>query len=346
MLSLSFNSCKEDIKSVSNDNAKSETILIEKNARVVDGDPSFEKELDTISLFGPHSITRSVLEDRNGNIWIASWEGIICYNGKSFTNYTLKDGLRQFHVFSILEDRSGNLWFGMIGGGVYKFNGNTFTNFTTEQNLAGNSVLCIMEDMTGNIWLGTNEGASCYNGSSFITYTTKHGLINNSIQSMTIDRAGKIWFGTNGGISIFDGKRFSDFDKFNGTSFNNVKSLLTDRTGNIYISCREGFIFFNGTNLIDLSTALIGSAIEDRSGNIWITGGGANSPDVVLSKYDPQIRGEHAFTRILSKNDNAILGEGEFNKQIFGITVDRTGNIWFGTAKGVCKYDGKTFRRF
>ncbi|MBK6400158.1 MAG: hypothetical protein IPF75_18375 [Bacteroidetes bacterium] len=41
----------------------------------VDGDPAFEQNLDTISEYAPHSITRNILNDRNGNIWLASWEG-------------------------------------------------------------------------------------------------------------------------------------------------------------------------------------------------------------------------------------------------------------------------------
>jgi hypothetical protein len=75
----------------------------------VKGDPSFIIPDDTVSQHGPRNITRNLLTDKNGNIWIASWDGIIRYDGKVFTNMTLKSGLRHYHAFSAFEDRSGIL---------------------------------------------------------------------------------------------------------------------------------------------------------------------------------------------------------------------------------------------
>src|SRR5690349_11316285 len=66
---------------------------------------------------GPSNITRNVIQDRKGNIWMATWEGIFRYDGKSFTNITSNVSSARF--FSLLEDRNGNFWFGSIGSGVY-----------------------------------------------------------------------------------------------------------------------------------------------------------------------------------------------------------------------------------
>ena len=49
---------------------------------------------------GPTRITRNLIQDRKGNIWIASWEGIFKYDGKSFTNITNKISSARF--FSVL----------------------------------------------------------------------------------------------------------------------------------------------------------------------------------------------------------------------------------------------------
>jgi streptogramin lyase len=87
---------------------------------------------------GPNNISRNIIQDRKGNIWIASWEGIFRYDaqGKSFTNITSQISSARF--FSVLEDRKGNLWFGSIGSGVYYYDarlndgvgqGNTVTDF-------------------------------------------------------------------------------------------------------------------------------------------------------------------------------------------------------------------------
>src|SRR6188768_290948 len=102
-------------------------------------DPYFIESTDTISSHGPNHITRDILQDRKGNLWFATWLGIIKYDGKLFTNYTLKENLIHFHVFSLYEDKKGNLWFGTARGGLYKYNGKTFTLFTTKDGLPHNT---------------------------------------------------------------------------------------------------------------------------------------------------------------------------------------------------------------
>src|ERR1700728_478608 len=103
-----------------------------------------------ITPTGPNTTTRNVIQDRKGNIWIAAFDGIFRYDGKSFTNITSKVSSARF--FSVLEDRRGNLWFGSIGSGVYYYDGKSFTNFTTEERLLNNVVTSIYEDKKGNIW--------------------------------------------------------------------------------------------------------------------------------------------------------------------------------------------------
>src|ERR1700743_163313 len=100
-------------------------------------DPSIKPETkDVIISSRPNRITRNIIQDRKGNIWIASWDGIFRYDGKSFTNITNKVSSARF--FSVLEDRKGNFWFGSIGSGVYYYDGESFRNFTTKEGLAGN----------------------------------------------------------------------------------------------------------------------------------------------------------------------------------------------------------------
>ena len=193
----------------------------------VDGDPTFDKKLDTISNQGPHSITRNVLEDRSGNIWIASWDGIIQYDGKQFTNYTLKFGLRQFHVFSMLEDSKGNLWFGNNGSGLFRYDGTALINFTEEKGLSNPEfrlsgkdgpntlarVYSINEDRNGDLWIGTvDAGVWRYDGTNLTQYTTRDGLTSNAINTIYKDHLGDLWFGTDAdGVCRFNGKKFEMF---------------------------------------------------------------------------------------------------------------------------------------
>lgn len=86
---------------------------------------------DLVTSHGPNTMVRTIKQDRNGNIWIASTEGIIRYDGKSFTNITSNVSSARF--FSVLEDRKGNFWFSSVGSGVYYYDGKSFRNFTTKE---------------------------------------------------------------------------------------------------------------------------------------------------------------------------------------------------------------------
>ena len=51
--------------------------------------------------------------DKDGNLWFSiKGEGAYRYDGKSFTNFTTKDGLCNNIVGSIIQDKAGNILFG------------------------------------------------------------------------------------------------------------------------------------------------------------------------------------------------------------------------------------------
>ena len=80
----------------------------------------------------------SIVQDESGNIWFGTEAGDISkreteggvwiYNGESFKNLSIKDGLTQSCVWCILEDRSGGFWFGTRNG-FCRYDGKTFTGF-------------------------------------------------------------------------------------------------------------------------------------------------------------------------------------------------------------------------
>ena len=308
------------------------SFLPEMNPPLVD--TYFAHTKDTFSSQGPQSITRNILEDRNGTFWLASWSGIISYDGKQFTNHTLKDDLIKFHVFSVLEERSGNLWFGTIRGGVYKYDGKSFTLFTTADGLPDNIIGCMMQDKAGNIWFGTDIGVSRYDGKKFTNFSTEDGLSGNSVNAIMQDKSGKIWFGTRGGeqsdACYYDGKAFTLFRKEDGTRFSNVRSIIEDKEGFIWIGGQDGLCRFDpyastkaGGKSNEFSTKdFIGYILEDKKGNIWLSKGVEGSADMTLTMFDGK-----SFTEIRR------------DRQIFGIIEDSTGKIWFGSIDGAYRYD-------
>jgi ligand-binding sensor domain-containing protein len=291
-------------------------------------DPYFVKSKDTISTRGPNCIVRNLLQDKTGNIWLATWQGIMRYDGKVFTNYTLKNDLIKFHVFSLFEDSKGNLWFGTARGGLYRYNGKSFTLFTTKDGLADNTVSCMTEDKEGNIWFGTENGASRYDGKTFTNFTTQNGLSGNNINSIIQDKTGKLWF-SGDGVTCYDGKSFTKFTDKNGQPFQQVASLLEDKDGKIWIGTGKGkgLCYYDGKSLSDyLVPNFVMYMCEDKKGNLWLSYNTYPvNPKFVLYRYDGK-----SFAKIM---------EEPYSGAIFGIIEDKNGNIWFGTGLGVCRFD-------
>jgi hypothetical protein len=295
-----------------------------------ESDPTFVNPADTVSAFAPRRITRSITRDKAGNLWFASWDGIVRYDGKLFTNFTLKEGLRRFHVFSVLEDRSGNLWFGTVGGGVYRYDGQSFVNLTERNGLVHNTVNCIFEDNLGGIWFGTGGGASRLDGQSFANFTEKDGLSHNLVTAITQDEAGTIWFGTRRGICSYNGQSFAYLLNKAGAPYENIWAAIKDRSGQLWFGAASGLWRYDGKTMVNISANPTNNLFEDRSGNLWISSGGELKGQMALYRYD-------------GAAVKPIPGAGEGINQIFGICEDTAGHIWFGTSEGVRRYDGKGF---
>ena len=179
------------------------------------------------------------LQDKAGNMWFGTTgEGVYRYDGKSFTQFTKKDGLSSNKVWSILEDKVGNIWIGTedgicrydpkraIGKNIIPvpitvnfmpiISNNNYNDYGSKKN----AVWSIFQDKTGKIWFGTGEGVYCYNGKTFTHFLQNDGVINKEhlhlkmVDCILEDTNGNIWFASGmppgmEGVCRFDPKPVS-----------------------------------------------------------------------------------------------------------------------------------------
>ena len=67
-----------------------------------------------------HSVNCSI-QDKNGDIWFGTTDGLYRYNGKMFTNYKTIEGISFEGMTKMIEDKAGNIWFGAAGG-IIRYN--------------------------------------------------------------------------------------------------------------------------------------------------------------------------------------------------------------------------------
>lgn len=314
-----------------------------------------------VTSTGPNHITRNIIQDKKGNIWIASFDGVFKYDGKSFTNITGKVSSARF--FSVLADNKGNLWFGSIGSGVYYYDGRSFKNFTTRDGLLNNEVTCIYEDKAGNIWFGAGGGASRYDGKSFRNYIINGDAMNEDrtgktfqnrppyeVTSIIEDKTGRFWFATRGNTFVYDGKTFTVF-AHDSKPFKNVRSVIEDKKGNIWLGGADGLWRYNGSTFTNFTQKFVGYIMEDKKDNIWTSSERSNSQAWALPGYDGKSLADEAWA--LSRYDEKTLAnkkpmvaEITYKPMTFGVLEDDKGNIWFGAMDGVYRYDGSAVTAF
>lgn len=307
---------------------------------------------NVIALHGPNnntpnSLTRTIIQDRKGIIWIASWQGVFRYDGKMFTNMTSEVSSARF--FSALEDSKGNLWFGSIGSGVYRYDGKYFQNFTTQDGLLNNEIVSIYEDKQGYVWFGVNGGASRYDGKYFRNYMVNGDSMTedttgkvvpdftrpmHEVNAIIEDKTGTFWFATRGHTFVYDGKTFTTVTH-NGQPFNNVRSIIEDKKGNIWLGGTDGLWRYNRNIFAKITQNFVGYIYEDKKGNIWTSS--ETKQGWVLSRYDEK--------SLSNKKPTATEINPLEGRMLFGILEANNGNIWFG-ADDVYRYDGKTITDF
>ncbi|MFI5220470.1 MAG: two-component regulator propeller domain-containing protein, partial [Bacteroidia bacterium] len=159
----------------------------------------------------------SVIEDRDGTLWVMSFRELVHYNqaDRSYKIFENKfpDGepFQGVHLFPDSSD-SGFLWIATWGSGLVHFDkrSETFTSYNFEKSISKNLyniVFRIHQQAPGKLWLGTNAGIAVfdtkkkiYEGFVLDSINDKP-IVNTQINDIYRDDEGITWIGTVGGLS-------------------------------------------------------------------------------------------------------------------------------------------------
>ena len=263
---------------------------------------------------------QTIQQDKSGNIWLGTGKGICCYDGRSFRNFKdypqtlVWDGLP-----NVWRKEPGNLWFsGGANGGIYRYDGNSFSNYrfpgdepespSSSRPYSLYDIYCIFEDRAGNLWFGTqNKGVCRFDGKN-LSWFVDEGLAGAAVRTIFQDKAGNLWFGNNGyGLFRYDGKYLRNITAEKGLDNPGFLEKFQEKEGTL---------------------ARVWAINEDTDGNLWI-----GTIDAGAWRYD-------------GKNmTNYTTKDGLTDNGITAIYKDQKGELWFGTAGELCKFNGKYFAK-
>ena len=303
---------------------------------------------------------RRVLQDRQGFLWVATYDGLSRYDGATFTEFHHDPGdphsLGDDITSRLFEARDGHLWVGTESGlDRYDPVTETFAHFRHNPDdsttIGKGPVAAIAEDAGGALWVGTwSGGLNRYDPETATFAHFRHdpddpaSLPHDNVYALAPDPDGGLWVGTAAGVvrivaPAHDAAALSrvDFDMtstFGGGII--AYALRLDRTGLLWVGTSD-----MGLLRYDPATGAtrhyppgpggpghpwVLSIFEDREGALWVgTAGGG------LHRYDA---GRDAFERFGHDPADPTSLADHHVRDVF---EDRTGVLWVGTGRGLSR---------
>ena len=260
-------------------------------------------------LSGNH--VRSLFEDREGNIWVATMDGLDRFRSVAAASFSVRQGLSTPSTMTALVARDGSVW----------------TSTADGLNRWKNGEISIYRASAPSRPAGLANSEEVHRS---VREIVDRGLADNQVGSLFEDDAGRIWVSAFHGISRFENGRFLHLGAPPGGWVNGITG---DGGGGVWIAYQDlGLYHFVGDRLQEhfpwtrLEHGVASAMLPDRSKGLWL---GFFKGGVVYFQGG-EIRASY------SKKDG--LGTG----RVMGLQLDTDGVLWAATESGLSRIsDGR-----
>jgi signal transduction histidine kinase/ligand-binding sensor domain-containing protein len=310
-----------------------------------------------------------IMEDRDDNLWLASYCGVLRVAHYGFTGYGVDDGLANERINSIFENRDGELFVingpgtigadGSTGRRVNEFDGARFNtgapNVPARVNYHGwGWAQTVIQDHLGEWWVPTGNGLFRFPKVGRVgelararprpVSTAGEDTGRTEVFRLYEDSRGDVWMATTGRhFGLLRWERATDVihDHTAETGVppnTDFTFFLEDRAGNLWVGTSEGggLLRYRGGRFKRFTTAdglppgWIIYLHLDRAGRLW-----------VASQLGGLNRVDDPSADALRVVKYTTL-EGLSSNNVRSITEDEWGRIYAGTGHGVDRIDTET----
>lgn len=278
----------------------------------------------------PSNSVLDVLQDKQGYIWLASYDGLIRFDGRSFNVFT-KESRNGFNSNSarVLEvDKDGTLWVGTNTDGLFSWRNGIFKSYGKEEGLPDLSVRALGFDIFGKLWVGTASGIAVANGESFKFFAAGEGistfLLPLSDGSMlTGSNKPGLWKTGASGLEPWPGPEAAGSPEAELIGSTPFSSAYIDQKNQLWLGTVSGkLLVIKGNELIEtiepenLKGGTVKKFLADRDGTLWV------ATDKGLFYGDQN--GLETYNET----------NGLPNNSVTSLYQDREGSLWTGTERG------------
>ncbi|HYF71159.1 MAG TPA: histidine kinase [Ohtaekwangia sp.] len=275
-----------------------------------------------------------IIIDREQNIWISSWEGVIKCRSTPFVQHQPLD-VEIVDAYSMIETASGELLIGSNHGMLFRKLESSFQLVFPKGKIVRSAELFdLFEDERKRLWIATGyQGIAVINGNAIHNITTTNGLSNNSVLFLAPDNDEKLWAGTENGANRFDLNSDSfHSDQFSFADANQACHLygLMQQSETIWFYGKKG-IFKLKDNLLykDSITGLgrndfeIRKIVADRKGSYWVATQGLGLLQCRISEKGLQL--VKSWTTSAGLRSDILLD----------VICDKNNQIWISEYHGI-----------
>lgn len=323
---------------------------------------------DTNSISSNHISPQAFWEDRDSNLWVATYKGGLNFfdrDKEQFISYRADDkhlnNISMDKLFAIEPDGKGGLWIATAGRGFNHYNAGKFKKWNDDEHNPGllmNSTItrCLKQDKNSVLWIGTNNGVCRFDPKKeiqpfeYFPYKpgSKKSLSDSYVTTIIEDRKGNIWLGTANGLNRWDSHEaiFVPFffdDRFPGKNkdINYIHDILEDDDGKLWLGTNGGLLLFNPAdsicmqylhepdNSFSIQKGPVNTIMKDRTGNIWL---GTNNGISILNKSAEKLN--HSRFKPIQQQFNQITSTEGINA-----IVEASNSLWLATQTGIYCYN-------
>lgn len=307
------------------------------------------------------NIVRDIVEDRNGNLWIATINGGLEKfdpRTETFTHFTHDpndpSSLGSNQIWSLHLDANGTLWIGTFKNGLNSLliSNESITRYPelkneNEQSLGRIASLTTSIVDNKNLLLGTDDGLYVFNKRDYTLAKFENQKLQEKTKTATIwdikQVPGVLWIASSAGLSKLEygeTKNFTHFDTVtSGLPINDIRSVMVNADGSLWLAAMGGGLVYISpeskisslTNSVSDTDSLPHNSIwevsQSRDGMLWVATAGG------IASFNPR---STAFS-VFDRNWLDASLRNEF--YVRAMLKDIQGNLWLSSNYGLVRVD-------
>ncbi|MFO7762591.1 MAG: two-component regulator propeller domain-containing protein, partial [Wenzhouxiangellaceae bacterium] len=232
-----------------------------------------------------------LLEDREGNVWAATMNGLHRLSEGLFLAWGEPEGLAD--ATFVVAEHDDAILVGAEGRGLYRLADNgEISRTTTEDGLSSNSVSALMVDADNRIWAGTfGGGVNVIDGDRIRHIDTGDGLSSDHVFAIHQHSDRSVWIAAEGGINRLRDGEIEVLTGDDGFPGGLARHIMEDASGRLWFATNDGLVRYDRGQVRTwdqadgLAGGLVSTTWQDPDGTVWIgmrNGGLARLDDEVL----------------------------------------------------------------